>query len=184
MLRSMTKCVLCLLGAGFEEIEAVAPIDLLRRAGAKVVVASLTDEKMVIGRSALVVQADTTLSQVADQVFDMLLIPGGPGVKGLRADGRPGKLAAAYLQGGKALGAICAAPLILADAGALAGRRFTAHYSTRDELPQALADEKVVQDGNLITSRGAGTAIDFGLALVRQLFRAEAAETVAKAIML
>jgi 4-methyl-5(b-hydroxyethyl)-thiazole monophosphate biosynthesis len=179
----MSKRVLCLLGPGFEEIETIAPIDLLRRAGAEVIVASLPEDPLVIGRSGIMVQADTTLARVADQTFDLLLIPGGPGVKGLRADGRPARLAGAYALAGRPVVAICAAPLVLADAGLLTGRRFTAHFSTREELPQALTEEKVVQDGNLITSRGAGTSIEFGLALVHRLFGAEVAQTVAKAIM-
>jgi 4-methyl-5(b-hydroxyethyl)-thiazole monophosphate biosynthesis len=179
----MSKRVLCLLVSGFEEIEAVAPIDLLRRAGAEVTIASLTGEKLVTGRCGVTVQADAALADVAAQEFDLLLIPGGPGVKALRSDGRPAQLARAYALAGKPVAAICAAPTGLADAGLLAGRRFTAHFSVKEELPQALARERVVEDGNLITSRGAGTAVEFGLALVQRLFGAGAAEEVAKAIM-
>jgi len=179
----MAKKVLCLLGPGFEEIETVAPIDILRRAGAEVVIAALTSDKAVTGRSGITIQADARLADVADQTFDLLLLPGGPGVKGLRADGRPARLASAFFQAGKPVGAICAAPLVLADAGLLSHRKFTAHFSTRAELPQALMEEKVVQDGPLITSRGAGTAIEFGLKLVECLFGPEAAQTVSQAIM-
>ena len=76
----MSKRVLCLLAPGFEEIEAVTPIDLLRRAGAEVVVASLNGETLVTGRSKLALQADAALVDVADKDFDLLLLPGGPGV--------------------------------------------------------------------------------------------------------
>jgi 4-methyl-5(b-hydroxyethyl)-thiazole monophosphate biosynthesis len=175
--------VLCLLAPGFEEIEAITPVDLLRRAGAEVVIASVLGQKLVTGRCQVSVQADATLDEVAEQEFDLLLIPGGPGVKALRADGRPAQLAKAYAQRGKPIGAICAAPTVLADAGLLGGKRFTAHFSVREQLPQANATERVIEDGNLITSRGAGTALDFGLALVRRLFGAAAAEEVAQAIM-
>jgi len=179
----MPKTVLCILGPGFEELEAIAPIDLLRRAGATVTVASLTGEKWVTGRCQVTLQADAALREVDAQAFDLLLIPGGPGVKTLRTDGRPTQLAKAYVQAGKPVAAICAAPTVLMDAGLLEGKRFTAHFSVQNELPQALANERVVLDGNLITSRGAGTAVDFGLALVRRLFGDNAAQEVAKAIM-
>lgn len=179
----MSKRVLCLLVNGFEEIETIAPVDLLRRAGATVVLASVTGEKSVAGRCQVTVQADAALADVMNQEFDLLLIPGGPGVKALRADGRAAQLARSYAQAGKPVAAICAAPTVLADAGLLAGRRFTAHFSVHGELPQALANERVVEDSNLITSRGAGTAVEFGLALVRKLFGDGAAQEVAKAIM-
>ncbi|MEI7731342.1 MAG: DJ-1 family glyoxalase III [Verrucomicrobiota bacterium] len=180
----MNKRVLCLLVAGFEEIEALAPVDLLRRAGAEVILASVTGEKLVAGRCNVTVQADATLAEVERQDFDLLLIPGGPGVKVLRADGRPARLARSFVQTGKVVATICAAPTVLADAGLLAGKRFTAHFSVHSELPQALAAEKVVEDGLIITSRGAGTAVDFGLALVRKLYGDTARADIAKAIML
>lgn len=180
---AMSKRVLCLLGPGFEEIETLTPVDLLRRAGMEVVMASVTGEPWVTGRCHITVRADAALAEVAGQSFDMLLIPGGPGVKGLRADGRPAQLARQFAEAGKPVAAICAAPTVLADAGLLAGRRFTAHFSVQAELPQALAQEKVVVDAPLITSRGAGTALEFGLELIRQLEGDAAAQDVAKAIM-
>lgn len=179
----MQKRVLCLLFPGFEEIETMAPVDVLRRAGAEVVLASLTGEMLVTGRCQVRVQADAALADVADQPFDLLLIPGGPGVKALRADGRPAGLAKAFVAAGKPVAAICAAPTVLADAGLLANRRYTAHFSVHEELPLALGGERVVVDESVITSRGAGTALEFGLALVRRLFDAAKADEVAKAIM-
>ena len=179
----MKKRVLCLLVDGFEEIETITPIDLLRRAGAEVVMASLSEQKPVTGRCLVTVQADTTLAEVAGQDFDLLLIPGGPGVKSLRADGRPAQLARSYAAAGKPVAAICAAPTVLADAGLLASKRFTAHFSVHAELPQALGMEKVVEDGDVITSRGAGTALEFGLVLVRRLFGSAVEREVTEAIM-
>ena len=179
----MKKRILCLLYPGFEEIETIAPVDLLRRAGAEVVVASVFGEKLVTGRCQVTVQADTTLAEVADQEFDLLLIPGGPGVKEVRADGRVAKLAQTYAQAGKPVAAICAAPTVLLDAGLLAGKKFTSHAGVLNELPGSLVQERVVEDGNLITSRGAATAVDFGLALVRRLLGDAAAQEVAKGIM-
>jgi 4-methyl-5(b-hydroxyethyl)-thiazole monophosphate biosynthesis len=180
----MKKRVLCLLVPGFEEIETIAPIDLLRRADAEVVIASVHGEKLVAGRCGIVVQAETRLADVEGQAFDLLFIPGGPGVMELRKDGRAAKLATAYAQQGKPVAAICAAPLVLADAGLLAGKRFTAHYSVHGDLPGVLGHERVVKDGNLITSRGAGTAVEFGLALVRELFGEAKAKKVAEEVML
>lgn len=180
----MPKKVLCILGPGFEEIETVAPVDLLRRAGAQVVIAALTENKLVTGRSGITLQADTTLAETDANEFDMLLIPGGPGVKNLRADGRAAQLAKLFVQQNKPVAAICAAPTVLADAGLLDGKRFTAHFSVCDELPGALLTERVVEDGLIITSRGAGTAVEFGLAMVRRLFGNATAEQIAKAIML
>src|SRR6188508_769375 len=101
----MKKRVLCLLFPGFEEIETVAPIDLLRRAGVEVVVASLTGDKLVTGRTQITVQADAALNEVTDQTFDLLLIPGGPGIKAVRADGRAASLARKYTEAGKPVAA-------------------------------------------------------------------------------
>ena len=179
----MSKRVLCLLVDGFEEIETLTPVDLLRRAGAEVVLASVTGERLVTGRSHVTVQADAELDDVIHSRFDLLFIPGGPGVAALRADGRPAKLAADYVKAGKLVAAICAAPTILADAGVLIDKRYTAHFSVYDELPLALPKERVVEDGELITSRGAGTALDFGFALVRRLFGEEKLKEVAESIM-
>lgn len=180
----MNKRVLCLLVPGFEEIEIVAPIDLLRRAEAEVVIASVNGEKLVAGRSGMVIQSDAALGDVAQQTFDLLFIPGGPGVAALRADGRAAQLAQTYAQQGRLVAAICAAPLVLADAGLLNGKRFTAHFSVHGELPAALGGERVVKDGSLITSRGPGTAVEFGLVLVRELFGEAKANEIAAAIML
>lgn len=179
----MQPRVLCLLFPGFEEIETLAPVDLLRRAGADVVLASVTGDRLVTGRSQVTVQADAALADVAEQAFDLLVVPGGPGVKALRAQGRAAELVRRFARAGRPVAAICAAPTVLADAGLLAGRRYTAHFSVHDELPGALAGERVVEDGPIITSRGAGTALEFGLALVRRLWGEARAREVAAAIM-
>jgi 4-methyl-5(b-hydroxyethyl)-thiazole monophosphate biosynthesis len=179
----MTKRVLCLLAPGFEEIETVTPIDLLRRAGAEVVIASVTGDRQVAGRCFMLLEAEAALAEVMDESFDLLLIPGGPGVKVLREDGRPAELAKRFAAANKLIGAICAAPTVLEDAGLLADKSYTAHFSVNEELPLALAGKKVVEDGNIITSRGAGTAVEFGLALVHRLFGKAKEKEVADAIM-
>lgn len=174
--------VLVILADGFEEIEAVTPIDLLRRAGAEVTIAALGDGIHVSGRSGLTLHADTTLSAVGDRPFDCLLLPGGPGVKQLRADSRVAQRVRAQHQAGRWIAAICAAPTVLSDLGLLAGRRFTAHPSVLSELPDLIASERVVLDGRVLTSRGAGTAGDFGLKLIELLFSPQQAEEVGRSV--
>ena len=177
--------VLAILAEGFEEIETVAPIDLLRRAGAEVTVAALGDGIHVTGRSGITVHADTTLAALEaspPRDFDCLFLPGGPGVKLLRADARVRRLIQRQHAADRWLPAICAAPVVLHDASVLVGRRYTAHFSIASELPQILTNERTVADGRLLTSRGAGTAIEFGLWLVEKLFSADKAREVAKSI--
>ena len=116
--------------------------------------------------------------------FDMLFLPGGPGVRALRAEARVVRCARAMHDAGRWVAAICAAPLVLHDAGVLGGKRFTAHFSVQDELPEALTDVPVVRDGRVITSRGAGTAVAFGLELVSVLVGPEVARRVGVEIML
>ena len=175
--------VLCLLVDGFEELETIAPVDLLRRAGAEVILASVAGPLHVTGRCGITLHADSALEGLDMESFAMLLLPGGPGVKALREDVRPAQLATAFASQGKSVAAICAAPTVLKDAALLTGRRFTAHFSVHAELPEVLAAERVVVDRNLITSRGAGTAIEFGLALVEHLFGAERSREIAASIM-
>ena len=177
----MKKRVLCLLVEGFEEIETVTPVDLLRRAGVEVVIASLHDQRAA-GRCGILIQGDALLADLDPSSFDLLLIPGGPGVAAMRSDGRAASLARDFAAAGKPVAAICAAPLVLLDAGLLLGRRFTAYHSVRDELGGGL-NERVVVDGNLITSPGAGTAMDFSLALIAQLVGQSTADQVAAEIM-
>ena len=176
--------VLAILAEGFEEIEATAPIDLLRRAGAEVTVAALADGIHVTGRSGLTMHADTTLTAVeaGGKQFDCVFLPGGPGVKHLRADPRVRAIVLRQQAAGRWLAAICAAPTVLHDAGLLSGRCYTAHFSVANELPAILAGEKTVADGNLLTSRGAGTALEFGLLLVEKLFAPEKAREVSESI--
>jgi 4-methyl-5(b-hydroxyethyl)-thiazole monophosphate biosynthesis len=174
--------VLVPLAEGFEEVEAVTPIDLLRRAGAEVILAALPEGIHVTGRSGITLHADTGLTHVETREFDAVFLPGGPGVKHLRADPRIRALVQRHAAAGKWIAAICAAPTVLHDAGLLQGRRYTAHFSVANELPAILANERVVTDGNVLTSRGAGTALDFGLALVSVLVSPEKSAEIHAAI--
>jgi protein deglycase len=172
-----TPRVLCLLTDGFEEMEAIAPVDLLRRAGVEVVMASMGDLD-VSGRNGIRITADARFEEVDAGSFDLLLLPGGPGVAKMRVDGRAAQCAGDFVASGKPVAAICAAPLLLKDAGLLDGKRFTAFPGVRAELSGGL-DERVVEDGLLITSRGAGTSLDFALALVARLCGKEKAQEIA-----
>jgi protein deglycase len=174
--------VLTILAEGFEEVEAITPIDLLRRAGAEVTLASVGDGIHVTGRSGVTMHADMMLSMVETKDFDCVFLPGGPGVKHLRSDPRVRSIILRQAKSHRWLAAICAAPTVLNDAGLLTGRRYTAHFSVASELPAILTDQRVVVDDHLLTSRGAGTALDFGLLLVEKLFSAEHAAQVSRSI--
>ncbi|MFT3866911.1 MAG: DJ-1/PfpI family protein [Nibricoccus sp.] len=174
--------VLFILPEGFEEIEAITPIDLLRRAGAEVTLAALGTSPHVTGRCNITMHADTTLSEAGSKTYDLLALPGGPGVLNLRGDMRVRELVQQQAAAGRWVAAICAAPTVLHDAGLLEGRRYTAHSSVAKQLPSLLANERVVVDGKIITSRGAGTALDFGFVLVEKLFSAEKAREISAAI--
>ena len=170
--------VLVPLPEGFEELEAVAPIDLLRRAGAEVVIASLSEQLNVTGRIGIRIVADTTMSSTLERNFDCLVLPGGPGVKHLRANQQVIERVRRQVRDGHWIAAICAAPTVLKDAGLIPGIRFTAHPSVASELPGLISDHRVVRDGRIITSRGAGTAIDFGLEVVSALCGEAVAQSV------
>jgi 4-methyl-5(b-hydroxyethyl)-thiazole monophosphate biosynthesis len=147
-----------------------------------VTVAALAEGIHVTGRSGVTMHADSTLAAIETKLFDCLFLPGGPGVKNLRADPRVKPLVVRHAEAGKWVAAICAAPTVLHDAGLLAGRRYTAHFSVANELSQILADERVVVDGKIITSRGAGTALDFGLRVVEALFSAEVSREIGRSV--
>ena len=164
--------VLVPLANGCEELEAVTVIDLLRRAQIEVVTAGLSEGPVRASRG-VVLLPDTTLEQAQAQDFDALVLPGGqPGANNLEADVRVLALIQRLAGAGKLVAAICAAPKVLAAAGVLNGRRATCFRGAIDPklYPQVrLEQSPVVVDGNLVTSRGPGTAMDFALELIRLL---------------
>ncbi len=180
----MSARVLCLVFEGLEEIETITPVDLLRRAGVEVVMASMSASIHVTGRCGITFHADATLDGVDKAGFSLLFIPGGPGIKDVRADGRAAALARSFADAGKPVAAICAAPAVLHDAGLLAERRYTSHSGVRSELAEAIRDEAVVQDRGVITSQGAGTALEFGLVLVELLAGQDKRREVETGIMI
>jgi 4-methyl-5(b-hydroxyethyl)-thiazole monophosphate biosynthesis len=159
--------VVVILAEGFEEVEAMSIVDILRRANIEVVLAGLQEGPVSSARKVRVLP-DTVISTVQPEDFDMLILPGGqPGSDNLNADGRVKNLIRGFHEKGKLTGAICAAPYVLANAGVLEGRRATSYPTYREKLGKAVYEEKtVVEDGNILTSRGPGTAPCFALAIV------------------
>lgn len=164
--------VLVPLAEGCEELEAVTVIDLLRRAGIEVVSAGLVAGPVTASRGVTLLP-DTLLDDVADDTFDMIVLPGGlPGADHLDRDPRIHSLLLRTAGDNGFVAAICAAPKVLASAGLLKGREATAYPGVLDALN--LPDTRpspgaVVRDGRVITSRGPGTAMDFALELIRLL---------------
>jgi len=175
------KRVLCILETGFEEIELVTPVDLLRRAGVEVVMASLSCAT-VTGKSGIQIRSNCRLGVLNENDFDALLLPGGPAVMELRKSSPVLEVIRDFHQAKKWIAAICAAPLLLKDAGVIDGRKYTAHFSTAKELPGS-SGERLEKDRCLLTSRGAGTALEFGLALVEILEGKAVAEEISAAVM-
>ena len=166
--------VYMLLGEGFEEIEAIAPLDLMRRADIEVSTVSLTESLQVQGGHEIILQADITLDEVDIETMDMLVLPGGGGGVESIADSRVAMdLIKRAWKAKKNLAAICAAPSLLAKLDILNGKSVVCHPGVSEKIEAAggkLNPElPVVNDNNLITGKAAGTAIDFGLELVAAL---------------
>lgn len=178
------KRVLVPLAPGFEEIEAVTIIDILRRGEVHVTVAG-TSLGPITGSRGVVITPDTTLDTVVDATFDMVVLPGGgPGTEALRRDARVASIVKRQADRGDWIAAICAAPTVLADAGLLAGRRATSYPAYRSQLPGAdYQTDRVVVDGKLITSRSPGTALEFALTLVEHLEGPEASHRIAADVL-
>ena len=178
----MISQVLVPLAHGFEEIEATCPIDLLRRAEVEVVTASCESEIEVCGRSGIVIRADKFLGDSDLIQFDLLVLPGGPAVFELRKNESFLQLIKKFSDMHRPIAAICAAPLLLQDLGLITGKRVTGHESIRNELPGLDTDQAVIKDGKIITSRGAGTSIEFGLTLIELLCGSAKAEEIRTSI--
>jgi 4-methyl-5(b-hydroxyethyl)-thiazole monophosphate biosynthesis len=164
--------VLVPLAQGCEELEAVTIIDLLRRAGIEVITASLSEGPIKASRGTMLL-ADMTLDEALSRDYDMVALPGGlPGADYLNDDTRIQQLLQSMAKANKYTAAICAAPKVLATAGLLEDKRATSFPGVLEKLTlpaTQLETSVVVQDGNVITSRGPGTAMDFALHLIELL---------------
>ena len=182
--RSRPPRVLIPLAPGFEEIEAIAPLDYLRRAGAHVVTASVGGTNPIMSRGKARMMADIDLPEALAEWgddWDAVVLPGGPGVAHLAACEPLMALVARRLAAAQLVGAICAAPSLLPPNGLAKTTRVTSWPGIQDELSQVAVyvEAAVVVDGPVITSRGPGTSVAFALALVAALFGQPAADALA-----
>ncbi|MDR1059511.1 MAG: DJ-1/PfpI family protein [Treponema sp.] len=197
----MAKKVIVLLAEGFEEVEAVTSIDFLRRGGLEVTIAAVGTGAAagkgaaVTGSHGITVEADAALGELAGKgaaPWDAVVCPGGlPGAANLAASGEAGALLAGMAGSGKWVCAICAAPaLVLAPLGLLKGKKFTGYPGLEQSVPSTpsggavFLEDRVVVDGNIITSRGPGTAGVFAAAIVGKLVSAAEEEKLLRAALL
>ena len=174
------KKVAVLLADGFEEIEALTVVDILRRASVYVDTVSITDEYKVRGSHGINVQTEDLFDEVNFVEFDMIVLPGGmPGTINLGKSETVTKAAVYCAENGKITAAICAAPSVLGNLGILKGKKATCFPGFEKELEGATYTAAPVEiDGNVITGKGAGCAILFGKAIVEKAVSAEAANKV------
>ncbi len=180
--------VLLPLAEGFEEVEAVALIDVMRRGGIEVRVVYLEDElhgRLVTGANGITIQADMSIKNIISDDFNMIVLPGGwEGTYALAENARVIELLKEF-KAKKIVGAMCAAPFVLKKAGIL-GNNYTCYPGAKDEIdhPGYRDDQKVVIDGNIMTSRGPGTAVCFGLEIVKILVGEESMQAVKDGMLL
>lgn len=180
------KNVYVFLATGFEEIEALTPVDILRRGGIDVKLVSVTGSEVVTGARGINVKADILFENIDNSWADILVLPGGmPGTTNLMAYEPLMNLVKDYNEKGKRIAAICAAPTIFGKLNLLIGRKATCYPGREDDLTGAdVCKESVITDGNITTSRGMGTAIDFSLELLEILSGAkENADKMAQAVV-
>ena len=174
-----------LFAEGFEEVEALTAVDLLRRAGIGCDMIALEDTETVTGSHGIGVCVSGSLGGVDLDEYDALLLPGGqPGTRNLAADERVLDALRRFRDAGKLTAAICAAPTVLAKAGVLNGRRAVCYPGLEPQLTGSVGGDGPVEvDGTVITSRGVGTAIPFALAIVAYYLGEEKARGLAQAIV-
>ena len=177
--------VLCCFAPGLEECEGLTSVDLLRRAGLSVTIASVSEDRRVVGAHGIAIECDALLTEADYAGFDALLLPGGmPGTENLFENEIVRALAGDYAAAGRIVAAICAAPTVLGRLGLLQGRRATCYPGCEDRLFGAeVVDADTVRDGNVITGRALGAAIPFALEVIAALEGAEKAEKVKSSIV-
>ncbi|MBR1673510.1 MAG: DJ-1/PfpI family protein [Eubacterium sp.] len=179
--------VYILVADGFEEIEGLTVVDLLRRARIDIKMVSITDTLKVVTSHGIEIRADILLSDIMGEteLADILVLPGGmKGTNNLKASAEVDALIRKYHAAGQKLAAICAAPTVYGEKGLLEGKAATCYPGLEEGLIGAdKKTDKVVVDGQFITSRGMGTSIDFGLKMIEILISAEKAEEIGKQIV-
>ncbi len=182
----MPKRALLILAEGFEETEAIAPCDALRRSGVQVVLAGL-DSLEVKGAHGVKVKAEVLISDIKDD-FDALVLPGGGiGAKNLSASAKVTEIISSMHKKGKIIAAICASPaMVLSPTGILDGKRATGYPGTERNFAKGVkvTGDDVVCDGNILTSKGPGTALHFGIKLAELLAGKETSEEIKKKMLI
>ena len=173
-----------LLADGFEEIEALTPLDVLRRVGLDVKAVAI-DSKIAVGAHKIPVICDICANELDPSSVDMLILPGGmPGTLNLDSSDFTDKLISAVLNNGGRIAAICAAPMLLGKRGLLKGKQATCYPGLEDRLTGAeICNLPVITDGNITTAKGMGAALDFSLELVRLILGEKKAEEISAAVM-
>jgi len=173
------------LAPGFEEIEALCPYDLLFRANIDVKLVSVTSDKQVTGAHGITVTADSTLAKLGRELPELVMLPGGmPGTKNLLANAELKEFIVAAYELGSFVAAICAAPSVLGAYGLLEGKKAVCYPGFEQYLEGAdVLYEKAVRDGKIITSRGMGTAMEFGLLLVEALRGKSTADKIRESVL-
>ena len=179
------KKILVPLATGFEEIEFVSIVDVLRRADLDVTIASISKDLNIKGAHAIEIKADLSLITLTTEVFDAIILPGGmPGTTNLLKSTALLETIRTHFNNSKLIGAICAAPWVLDAAGILAGRKATIYPGMKDKIPSAChTPSRVVVDKNIVTGQGPGTAIEFALTLVEQLSNSNKANELKKTLI-
>ena len=177
--------VYMLLGTGFEETEAIAPLDLLRRAGVEIQTVGLNG-KVIYGSHGIGVEADIEIGQLDLTALEMIILPGGlGGVASIRACDAAMEAVRFAWENGKYTAAICAGPTVLADLGIVDGKNATCYPGCEENMGSAkMVEAAAVTDGKLITGTSAGCAVPFGLALIAALKGQEEADRIAKQIVI
>ncbi|MBR5314664.1 MAG: DJ-1/PfpI family protein [Clostridia bacterium] len=172
------------LANGFEEIEALTPVDMLRRAGIDVTTVSINETTLVSGAHGIQVVADTTADKIAPVNIDAVILPGGlPGADNLRMNETVNLFIDTAAENGKLLCAICAAPRILGEKGLVKGKKATCFPGFETYLDGALVDDYgCVRDGNVITAKSMGKAVDFSVEIISALKDAETAQKIKNSI--
>ncbi len=173
------------LADGFEEIEALTVVDLCRRAGIDTPMVSITEDSAVTGSHGIQVMADEVIAGIDFENVDMIVLPGGmPGTLNLEKCAPLMEQVKAFYDNGKYIGAICAAPTVFGRLGLLKDREACCYPSMENELIcKKVSQKSVVISDHVITSRGMGTAMDFGLAIVEHFKGNEVADKLAKAVV-
>lgn len=179
------KRVFMLFAQGFETVEALMVVDLLRRGGVEVTMTSITEEENVESAHGVMVEMDATLDEIDCLTYDAVILPGGmPGTIHLKESEAVKKVVLAMNEAGKIVSAICAAPGVLGKYGLLAGKSACSYPDHEIYLTGAnVLRDPVVVDGNIVTSRGLGTAEEFGLCLLELLAGREKAQEIREAIL-